>query len=202
MTEAAGFFAEVDELTLARARRGDVDALERLYDTFASPVYTLGCRLTGAADHGEDVLQETFLELLRSISSYRGEGAFGSWLRRVVVSKCLMRRRRAWVRRVEESREVLETAVDWSPPPDRPWQLRFDLERALARLPETARAVVWLHDVEGMTHAEIAGAFGKTESFSKSQLARAHDRLRRWLVEDRSIDHASDDRATAGAARR
>jgi RNA polymerase sigma factor (sigma-70 family) len=202
MTEARGFFAEVDDLVLARARRGDLHAIELLYDTFARPVYSLGCRLTGAADSGEEILQETFLELLRSLPSYRGEGAFGSWLRRIVVSKVLMRQRRARVRRVEDTGEAPETAGAWSPAPDHRWQLAFDLESALACLPEAARVVVWLHDVEGLTHAEIAEAFGRSESFSKSQLARAHDRLRRWLVPKRSIEHAPDDRRSAGAARR
>ena len=62
--------------------------------------------------------------------------------------------------------------------------LRMDLEAALERLGETSRAVVWLHDVEGYTHEEIAGMMGKSVSFSKSQLARAHVRLRRWLGEE------------------
>ena len=57
----------------------------------------------------------------------------------------------------------------------------MDLESALQRLPETSRAVVWLHDVEGYTHEDIAEMMGKTVSFSKSQLARAHLRLRGWL---------------------
>jgi RNA polymerase sigma-70 factor (ECF subfamily) len=57
----------------------------------------------------------------------------------------------------------------------------LDLERALRRLGDTARAVVWLHDVEGYTHAEIGALFGASASFSKSQLARAHERLRDWL---------------------
>jgi len=62
--------------------------------------------------------------------------------------------------------------------------LRMDLEAALERLPEVSRAVVWLHDVEGYTHEEIAAMMGKTPSFSKSQLARAHVKLRRWLGEE------------------
>ena len=60
----------------------------------------------------------------------------------------------------------------------------MDLESALERLSDTARAVVWLHDVEGFTHEEIATQMGKTASFSKSQLARAHQRLRGWLGEE------------------
>jgi RNA polymerase sigma-70 factor (ECF subfamily) len=58
---------------------------------------------------------------------------------------------------------------------------RIELERALDALPATARAVVWLHDVEGLTHREIAKLMGRTASFSKSQLARAHERLRTLL---------------------
>ena len=57
----------------------------------------------------------------------------------------------------------------------------MDLDAALANLPDVARAVVWLHDVEGFTHKEIAGLMGKTESFSKSQLSRAYRRLRPML---------------------
>ena len=57
----------------------------------------------------------------------------------------------------------------------------MDLDAALASLPAVSRAVVWLHDVEGFTHKEIAGLMGKTESFSKSQLSRAYQRLRPML---------------------
>src|SRR5690606_5838831 len=60
----------------------------------------------------------------------------------------------------------------------------FALERALAALPDVARVVVLLHDVEGYTHQEIGRLMGRTTSFSKSQLARAHDRLRQLLTED------------------
>jgi RNA polymerase sigma-70 factor (ECF subfamily) len=62
--------------------------------------------------------------------------------------------------------------------------LRMDLETALERLSGTARAVVWMHDVEGYTHEEIAGMMDRTVSFSKSQLARAHAKLRLWLGEE------------------
>jgi len=57
----------------------------------------------------------------------------------------------------------------------------IDLDAALASLSDVSRAVVWLHDVEGFTHKEIAGFMGKTESFSKSQLSRAYQRLRPML---------------------
>jgi RNA polymerase sigma-70 factor (ECF subfamily) len=58
----------------------------------------------------------------------------------------------------------------------------LDLDAALANLPSVSRAVVWLHDVEGYTHKEIAAFMGRTESFSKSQLSRAYQRLRPMLT--------------------
>ena len=63
----------------------------------------------------------------------------------------------------------------------------IDLDAALANLPDVSRAVVWLHDVEGFTHKEIAGLMGKTESFSKSQLSRAYRRLRPMLSGDDAV---------------
>ena len=69
----------------------------------------------------------------------------------------------------------------------------MDLDAALANLPSVGRAVVWLHDVEGFTHKEIAALMGKTESFSKSQLSRAYQRLRPMLAtpeDDRAQDAA------------
>jgi RNA polymerase sigma-70 factor (ECF subfamily) len=81
-------------------------------------------------------------------------------------------------------RETDELQDDVTPLRREDAALRMDLESALERLSETARAVVWLHDVEGYTHEEIAGMMDKTVSFSKSQLARAHSRLRRWLQEE------------------
>ena len=73
-----------------------------------------------------------------------------------------------------------------------PRGLALDLERALERLTPAARLVVWLHDVEGYTHEEIASATDRTPSFSKSQLARAHARLRAWLEPDAARAGARD----------
>jgi len=127
-------------------------------------------------EEAEDIVQETFLEVVKSISSYRGEGQLWSWVRRIAASKALMRLRRAQVR----GEEVFDEEFTGSTAP-LPVAARVDLERALEQLSETSRSVVWLHDVEGYTHEEIAEMMGKTVSFSKSQLARAHARLRLLL---------------------
>ena len=202
MARNKGFFTEVDELLVARAKGGDLEALAGLYEAFADPVYTLARRLCRSREEAEEVLQDTFLEVVRSIRRFRGEGAFGAWIRRVAVSKALTslrRNRRSDVEVTGSDQRGLEAVLATGS--SESWR-RVDLERALARLPDHSRAVVWLHDVEGLTHSEIAGIFGRSTSFSKSQLARAHAKLRSWLGRVGGTAHASETGRTAGAARR
>ncbi len=107
-------------------------------------------------------------------------GSLTAWIKRIAASKALIRIRYDKYREVEE----LGEESGWAGRRDADAGLRMDLEKALGRLSETSRAVVWLHDVEGYTHEEIAELMGKTVSFSKSQLSRAHARLRRLLGEE------------------
>jgi RNA polymerase sigma-70 factor (ECF subfamily) len=183
MTKAATMDAmslpEADAL-IARAKLGDPVALEALYRAHATAVYNLARRICRTTEDAEDILQETFFEVCRSIRNYRGDGSIWGWIRSVASSKALMRLRRNKYRDTDELNDDLMPARGGSA------ALRMDLETALQRLTDTARAVVWLHDVEGYTHEEIADQMGKTASFSKSQLARAHARLRVWLGEELS----------------
>ena len=166
----------VPDILVARAKAGDLEALEALYRAFETPVYNLARRMCRTPEDAEDVLQETFLEVVRSIKSYRGEGHLWGWVRSIASSKALMRLRHDKLRATDELHD--ETAGG----PPASVGTRIDLERAFQQLSETSRAVVWLHDVEGFTHEEIAERMSRTVSFSKSQLARAHARLRRLLV--------------------
>ena len=178
----------VPDILVARAKSGDLEALEALYRAFETPVYNLALRMLRRPEDAEDVLQETFLEVVRSIKQYRGEGHLWGWIRQIAASKALMRIRRNQVRDTDELHEesVAAGAGAGAGAGAEAGGLsaRIDLERAFEHLSETSRAVVWLHDVEGYTHEEIAGLMNKSVSFSKSQLARAHIRLRRMLDEE------------------
>jgi RNA polymerase sigma factor (sigma-70 family) len=177
MTMDATSTTEADA-TIALAKKGDPVALEALYRAYSGQVYNLARRICRTTEDAEDVLQETFFEVCRSIRNYRGDGSLWGWIRSVASSKALMRLRRNKYRETDLLNDELSPARDASP------ALKMDLESALNRLSETARAVVWLHDVEGYTHDEIGTQMGKSTSFSKSQLARAHKRLRVWLDEE------------------
>jgi RNA polymerase sigma-70 factor (ECF subfamily) len=179
----AGFAnRRVDPGVLARAKRGDMKAHEIIFRTFSAPVYSLMARMTGSTHTADDLLQETFIEVMRSIGGFREEAALATWIRRVAVSKCLMHMRSAWEKRMTLFRDLGEDGRPYEPPAvsdEATAHARIDLERSLARLSDTSRVVVILHDVEGYTHREIAELLGRSVSFSKSQLARAHQRLRR-----------------------
>lgn len=166
------------EAVVARAKQGDPVALEALYKAYSTPAYNLARRICRTTEDAEDVLQETFFEVCRSIRNYRGDGSVWGWIRTVTSSKALMRLRR------NKYRDTDDLTDELAPGRSSQTALRMDLEAALDRLSDTSRAVVWLHDVEGYTHEEIATQMGKTVSFSKSQLARAHQRLRLWLGEE------------------
>jgi RNA polymerase sigma-70 factor (ECF subfamily) len=176
----------VDEALLARAKAGEDAAMEQIFRCFEAPVYSLARRLTRSTHDAEDVLQETFMEVVRSIQSFRGDGSLAGWIRKVAANKALMKLRRRGGRTFEQlvpdelggeggGRPSHGSAVFTAAE-------RVDLETALGRLSDAARVVIWLHDVEGYSHDEIAAMAGKTASYSKSQLARAHARLREMLA--------------------
>ena len=176
---------QIDPAIVKRAARGDARAHEIIYRAFSAPVYSICLRFTKVPAQAEDLVQETFIEIMRSISKFRGEAALGSWIRRIAVSKALMYLRSAWTARgqslADDWHEVTPGDVASHGVSSNP-DAALDLDAALANLPSVSRAVVWLHDVEGYTHKEIAAFMGRTESFSKSQLSRAYQRLRPMLT--------------------
>ena len=184
---------QIDPGIVKRAARGDVRAHEIIYRAFSSPVYSMCLRFTRVPAHAEDLVQETFVEVIRKISAFRGEAPLGSWISRIAVTKSLMFLRSAWHKRGQSLDDDFEDVTAGRPEShgisSHP-ENAIDLDAALASLPSVSRAVVWLHDVEGFTHKEIAGLMGKTESFSKSQLSRAYRRLRPLLEADAANEAA------------
>ena len=149
--------------------RGE-DAFRALYRTHTPALYALALRLTGSdKSEAEDLVQETWVRATRKLSSFRGESALRSWLCGVLVNVRRERIRSAWRTVDAPDIEPVTAAIDES---------AFDLERAIAGLPEGARDVFVLHDVYGYAHHEIAHLLGVVEGTSKSQLARARKLLR------------------------
>ena len=172
---ATGFGAEIDDLVLARARRGDGAAFEQIYRRYSRAAYTLALRLCGRADLAEDVVQEAFMKAIEKLSSYRGDAPFGAWLKRLVANSAIDRLR-AEKRWVDPEFAALPEAQQESGS-----EAQVEALGLLSRMSAPARAALVLHELEGYSHTELAALFGRSESYSKSLLSRAIARLRALL---------------------
>jgi len=187
-----------------RAQAGDAAAFEHLYQLHGRRVYALCLRMVSNPADAEDLMQESFLQLFRKISTFRGESAFSTWLHRMTVNVVLMRLRKKSLPTdsLEETldpeaengglkRDVgapdlrLSGAVD-----------RVNLNRSIEKLPPGYRTVFVLHDVQGYEHNEIAQIMGCSVGNSKSQLHKARTRLRELLQEE-VRDQARQERQAA-----
>lgn len=170
-----------------RLALGDVAAQAEVYRQVAPPMLGLAVRVLSDRSAAQEVVQDTFVQMLEHAAELREPRALVGWLRRVAVNECLMRLRSPWhSRRVEPLNQGSEEAAGRLLDGDDQARAALtmertpDIEQALGRLSAEARLVVWLHDVEGYTHKEIGEQLGKTASFSKSQLARAYLKLEAW----------------------
>lgn len=173
---------ERDPTLVERARDGDVGALEALYRAHSGRVFAICFRMAGDGELAEEWAQDAWVRAWEQLGSFRGESAFTTWLHRLTVNVALDRRRSdaRRRRRIELAGEVARMsggmARDDSP------GTRMDLERAVAGLPDGARTVFLLYDVEGYRHKEIADRLGVAEGTVKAQLHRARRMLREALT--------------------
>jgi RNA polymerase sigma-70 factor (ECF subfamily) len=164
-----------------QAQAGDESAFGALYRANVGRIHALCLRLTGEAQAAGELTQDVFVRAWEALPSFRGEAAFSTWLHRLAVNLFLAERRAAGRRErrvfTTAGPEALESARESNRE-----GLNLDLERAIAALPEGARTVFVLHDIEGYQHGEIATMIGVAEGTSKAQLFRARRLLREALA--------------------
>ena len=161
-----------------RAAAGDADAFERLYRRHVARIFSLANRMIGPED-AEDATQEVFIRAWEKLGSFRGEAGFGTWLHRLAINQLLSSRATRSRRRDREQDHPV--AIDNARAQRAETDLQMDFEVAIAQLPDGAREVFVLHDIEGFKHREIAKQLGVTEGTTKAQLHRARMTLRQYL---------------------
>ncbi len=163
---------------VALAAGGDDKAFERLYRRHHGRVYSLALRMVGIV-WAEDLTQEVFVRAWTKLGSFQGRAAFGTWLHRLAVNLILSRRRTLSRREKRHSGDpgLMDRLAARGGDPG----LGLDFEGAIQRLPEGARQVFVLFDVEGYPHGEIAELMGISQGTSKSQLHRARMMMREYL---------------------
>ena len=177
---------------IERAKQGDAQAFQALYDKHKRRVYSLCLRMTANTAEAEDLTQEAFLQLYRKIGTFRGESAFSTWLHRLSVNVVLMQLRKKSLPVVS----LEETTQGEEDTPKKDFGAedlalagsidRLQLQKAVDDLPPGYRMIFVLHDVEGYEHNEIATIVGCSIGNSKSQLHKARMKLRDLLKMNRA----------------
>ncbi len=165
---------------IQKAQVGDRRAFEQLYRENVGRVFAVCLRMAGENGRAEELTQDVFVRVWEMLPTFRGESAFPSWLHRVAVNVVLVdfRSRKRRDSRVTIAEDPVELEVEG----EKAYSGEaIDLEKAIARLPEQARAIFVLHDIEGYKHEEIAEMMGLAVGTSKAQLHRARKLLREVL---------------------
>ena len=165
---------------IARCRQGDQQAHFQLYKLYSKAMYNVGYRITVSEEEAQDVLQEAFTSAFRNLNYYRGDAAFGAWLKRIVINKALTALQKRKYDRIPDD-ENWDIPEDQSP---EEYSDKLTVERVkqgIQQLPDGYRAVLSLYLLEGYDHQEIAEIMNISESTSKSQLNRAKNKLRELL---------------------
>lgn len=170
-------------------RNGSAEAQYQLYKLYSKAMFNVAWRIANSQADAEDILQESFLSAFRNIHSYKGEAAFGAWLKRIVVNKAinLIRKRRLELSAIE----IEEVDVADEPAQENDPELLLTVERikkAIPKLPDGFRLVLSLYLLEGYDHREIGEILGISESTSKSQFNRAKNKLREILKSEVSYE--------------
>jgi RNA polymerase sigma-70 factor (ECF subfamily) len=187
-----------DSSLIQRAQQGDEEAFAALYQLHKKRVYSVCLQMTRDVADAEDLTQEAFMQVFRSVNSFRGDSAFSTWLYRIAVNTVLMKLRRrkapplvsldepissdspSLKRDVGKADPSLSGAVD-----------RIALKRAVAELPAGCRQIFDLHEMKGYQHHEIAQLLQCSIGNSKSQLHKAKMKMREVLFPKRRISRAA-----------
>lgn len=169
---------------LAKARAGDRRALEELLAAHEKQLFRFGLRMCGSEDDAREVLQDTLLTAFRGLREFRGDAALSTWLYQIARSFCVKRKTRGAA--VEPTQLPLDSVAALSVESDRPGpeaqaharEVAQVIQAAILALPESAREVLVLRDVEGLSAEEAAGVIGIEVGALKSRLHRARAELR------------------------
>jgi RNA polymerase sigma-70 factor, ECF subfamily len=188
-----------EEALIAASKSGDPAALDALVRTHQDRVYGFAMRMCRNVEDAKDILQETFLGVIRSIREFREESKFSTWLYRIASNACLKKRRRGVHEPTPEQELSLDDLMprpdaeghrpeiaDWSGDAERALlrgELSARMESAIDKLPKDYKLVLVLRDVEGLSAEETAQTVGLSVAAVKSRLHRARVFVRRELAD-------------------
>jgi RNA polymerase sigma-70 factor (ECF subfamily) len=192
MTVDGALRSAADSDLVARAAAGDASAFHALVERHRAMVYRVAYQFAGNHHDAEDITQDVFIKVYRSLDRFRYDAQLTSWLYRIVMNACIDHRRRhapaGWAPFTEDAEQKMLNRAEESPGPEEAaygLQLGEVLEAEIARLPAGQRLVFTMRHHEGLKLCEIADALGLAEGTVKRQLHAAVHRLRAALLASR-----------------
>lgn len=183
--------ADKDRELVEKAKAGELRAFEELVNRYERKVYNIAYRITKNREEAEEVLQETFLSVYKSLKRFKGKSAFSTWLYRIAVNAALMRMRKKRVETVSLDEPLISDngdhlrreIPDWSTPEDEIEKKRLMqvISEAIDSLPDGYKTVVLLRDGEGLSNSEVAHILKTSVPSVKAKLHRARMHLRSRL---------------------
>ena len=191
---------EQENRIIDRVLAGDAEAFEALVSAYEKPAYRLALRMLGQQEDAEDVTQEAFLKAYRSLPSFRQDSRFSLWLMRIVSHLCLdllrRRKRRPAQSLSQENGDGEETELDIPDESFSPEALlqrkltREAVQRGLDNLPDEARQILLLRELQGLSYEEIGSVLALEPGTVKSRIFRARKRLCAFLLRDGNLPDA------------
>ena len=189
--------------------RGNVNDFEKLVTAYEKNVYSLALRMVGDPEDAADMTQETFIKAYRSLSSFRGDSKFSSWLYRIASNVCLdflrsrSRHPQVSLSTVDEDDRATFELPDMRQNPEEQLMKKLGMEavrRGLEQLPEQQRQILVLRELGGLSYAELAQTLGLEEGTVKSRIFRARKRLCALLLCDGNISDGAASVSGKGGA--
>lgn len=187
-----------EQLLIERSKNGDVSAFEMLIEAYQKKVFNLAYRIIGNYDDANDIAQEAFIRIFRSISGFRGQSSFSTWIYRITTNVCLDEIRKRKNKSVQYLDEDIQTddgemqrqIISDDPLPEEiaeRKELRAVINDSLGELKEEYRIIITLRDIQGMSYEEIAKVLDCPTGTVKSRINRARQALKNVLLTKREL---------------
>jgi len=165
----------IDDITFKAACKNKTAAQKRIYETYSMAVYNLVFRLIHNRTDALDISQDVFIKVFTKISQNKTQELLGFWIRRISINTTLnhIKKNARLITNIDFKEKTIDQDSN---------EIMSSLEFALSKLPTISRSILWMYEVEGLSHQEIADMYGKTVSFSKTHLSRAKQIAQKYLT--------------------
>jgi len=168
-------------------RMHDRKAQEKIYDLYCKAMYNASFRILNHSAEAEDIMQESFIEAFEKLNSFRGEGSFGAWLKRIVVNNSInhLRRKKETSSLDEGQFEVMDNEQEEKEYSENLFCRLEEVRKGIKELPENYRIIISLHLLEGYDHEEITEITGLSYANVRTTFSRAKQKLLQLIMHTR-----------------